>query len=94
LQREIRTTCPRDCYDAAASSCCPGGTAPIIRGDKTDPVSRGKLCRKCSAAYNGVLLDPDARLSRPMRRSGPKGEGSFEAISGRRRPRRSPTACR
>ena len=82
MQREIRTTCPRDCYDACGVVVLPrAGRPPIIRGDKTDPVSRGKLCRKCSAAYNGVLLDPDARLSRPMRRSGPKGEGSFEAIS-------------
>jgi anaerobic selenocysteine-containing dehydrogenase len=52
-----------------------------VRGDKNDPVSRGKLCRKCSAAYNGVLTDPEARLGHPLRRTGPKGDGHFSAIS-------------
>ncbi|MFZ0172378.1 MAG: molybdopterin-dependent oxidoreductase [Acidimicrobiales bacterium] len=79
---EIRTTCPRDCYDACGVVVLPRpGRRAIVRGDKADPVSRGKLCRKCSAAYNGVLLDPDARLARPLRRRGAKGQGRFEAIS-------------
>jgi len=82
LQQQIRTTCPRDCYDACGVVVLArSGRPPIIRGDKADPVSRGKLCRKCSAAYNGVLQDPNARLSRPIRRCGPKGAGRFEAIS-------------
>lgn len=82
LQQGIRTTCPRDCYDACGVVVLHrAGRPPIVRGDKADPVSRGKLCRKCSAAYNGVLLDHKARLSQPMRRSGPKGEGRFEPIS-------------
>jgi anaerobic selenocysteine-containing dehydrogenase len=82
LDQEIRTTCPRDCYDACGVVVLPRpGRPPLVRGDKADPVSRGKLCRKCSAAYNGVLLDSNARLSRPLRRIGPKGDGGFEAIS-------------
>ena len=82
LEQEIRTTCPRDCYDACGVVVLPRpGRPPLVRGDKADPVSRGKLCRKCSAAYNGVLLDAEARLSRPMRRTGPKGDGCFEAVS-------------
>ncbi len=82
LEEGIRTTCPRDCYDACGVVVLRRpGRPPLVRGDKADPVSRGKLCRKCSAAYNGVLLDREARLGRPMRRTGPKGEGRFEAIS-------------
>ncbi len=82
LQAETRTTCPRDCYDACGIVVLQReGRRPIVRGDKSDPVSRGKLCRKCSAAYNGVLLDPDARLQHPLRRSGPKGSGRFAEVS-------------
>ena len=82
VPREIRTTCPRDCYDACGVVVVHRpGRSPLVRGDKADPVSRGKLCRKCSAAYNGVMLDTDPRLTRPLRRVGPKGEGLFEAIS-------------
>jgi anaerobic selenocysteine-containing dehydrogenase len=81
--REIRTTCPRDCYDACGALVrvdADGGVVHV-RGDPAHPVSRGKLCRKCTLAYNGVFLDPDARLTRPLLRRGPKGEGRFEAVS-------------
>ena len=44
-------------------------------------VSRGRLCRKCATVYNGVLLDPRARLLTPLRRDGPKGSGRFRAVS-------------
>ena len=42
-------------------------------------MSRGKLCAKCSIGYNREWRDPQARLTRPLRRVGPKGEGSFRA---------------
>lgn len=79
---EIRTTCPRDCYDACGVSVVlRPGRPPLVRGDARDPVSRGKLCRKCATAYNGVLLDPAARLGSPLRRVGPKGDGEFAATT-------------
>ena len=79
---DVRTTCPRDCYDACGIvvSLQPG-ERPRVRGDRDHPVSRGQLCRKCSLAYNGVFLDDEARLTTPLRRCGPKGSGEFTPIS-------------
>ncbi len=58
----ILTTCPRDCYDACGIEVSRrGGAIRRVRGDPRHPVSRGRLCRKCATAYNGVLLDPRAR---------------------------------
>ena len=78
----IRTTCPRDCYDTCGIVVVKqGGKITQVRGDPAHPVNRGKLCAKCSIGYNREWLDPDARLTRPLRRIGPKGEGTFEPIS-------------
>jgi anaerobic selenocysteine-containing dehydrogenase len=78
----VLTTCPRDCYDACGILVTVrDGAIRSVRGDPGHPVSRGKLCRKCSIGYNGVFLDPDARLTTPLRRVGAKGEGRFEPIS-------------
>ncbi len=32
-------------------------------------MSRGKLCRKCATGYNGAFLDPQMRLTTPLRRA-------------------------
>jgi anaerobic selenocysteine-containing dehydrogenase len=78
----VRTTCPRDCYDACGIVVTfRDGEISQVRGDPQHPVSRGKLCAKCSIGYNGVWRDPGARLLRPMRRAGPKGAGRFEPVS-------------
>ena len=62
---DVRTTCPRDCYDACGALVrVDGGRIVHVRGDPEHPVSRGKLCRKCTLAYNGAFLDPDARVRR------------------------------
>jgi anaerobic selenocysteine-containing dehydrogenase len=78
----VLTTCPRDCYDACGIAVVKrDGAIRHVRGDPDHPVARGKLCRKCSIGYNGAFLDPQARLTRPLRRVGAKGEGRFEAVS-------------
>jgi anaerobic selenocysteine-containing dehydrogenase len=79
---DIRTTCPRDCYDACGALVrVSEGRIVHVRGDPDHEVSRGKLCRKCTLAYNGVFLDPERRLTRPLVRSGPKGSRQFEPVS-------------
>ena len=75
----IRTTCPRDCFDTCGIAVVKRhGVVVHVRGDPQHPVSRGKLCPKCSIGYNREWRDPQARLTRPLRRVGPKGEGRFE----------------
>jgi anaerobic selenocysteine-containing dehydrogenase len=78
----VLTTCPRDCYDACGIEVVKrNGTVKHVRGDPHHPVARGKLCHKCSIGYNGAFLDPEARLTQPLRRRGPKGEGRFKPVS-------------
>ena len=78
----VLTTCPRDCYDACGIEVVTrGGVIEQVKGDAAHPVARGKLCRKCATGYNGVWLDPGARLTAPLVRSGPKGSGAFEPVT-------------
>jgi anaerobic selenocysteine-containing dehydrogenase len=80
-RRIVLTTCPRDCYDACGIQVITRhGRIERVKGDPAHPVARGKLCPKCAAGYNGVWRDPSARLTSPLKRTGPKGSGSFEAI--------------
>jgi anaerobic selenocysteine-containing dehydrogenase len=82
MKRLLRTTCPRDCYDGCGIAVeIEGDRVERVLGDPDHPVSRGKLCGKCALAYNGVWRDRDARLSRPLRRTGRKGEGRFAPVS-------------
>lgn len=78
----IKTTCPRDCYDACGMSVrVRDGVIQNVMGDRAHHVSQGKLCGKCAIAYNGVFRDAKARLSVPLRRTGKKGAGQFEPVS-------------
>ncbi|HEX2843591.1 molybdopterin-containing oxidoreductase family protein [Hyphomicrobium sp.] len=78
----IKSTCPRDCYDACGLSVIVrDGIVQKVLADKEHHVSQGGLCGKCALAYNGIYLDPTKRLSSPLRRVGRKGAGEFEAVS-------------
>ena len=45
----LRTTCPRDCYDACGIAVIKRGERIVkVLGDPEHPVSRGALCGKCA----------------------------------------------
>ncbi len=81
-ERHVKTTCARDCYDACGMVVTSrDGVGLSVRGDPDHPLNRGKLCGKCSIAYNGAWLDPQRRLTQPLLRVGRKGEGRFQPIT-------------
>ena len=81
MKEVFKTTCPRDCYDSCGIAVIKrDGAVRKVLGDPEHPVSRGALCGKCALAYNGVWRDPEARLTAPLLRDGPKGSGRFKAI--------------
>lgn len=76
---EVKTT---TCY-MCACRCgikvhLKGGQIRYIEGNKEHPVNRGVLCAKGSA---GIMQHySPARLSKPLKRVGPRGSGEFEEI--------------
>ena len=82
-ETSILSTCPRDCYDSCGLRVVIDDTGKINRvtGDPDHPSNRGSLCGKCALAYNGVWLDAEQRLTRPLVRTGPKGAGEFKPVS-------------
>ena len=76
------STCPRDCYDACGLKVMTEkGKVIQVVGDPEHPVSKGRLCKKCSIGYNSIWIDEEARVTQPLRRTGKKGKGAFEAVS-------------
>lgn len=79
---DLRTTCPRDCYDACGILVKRNAAGEVnVVGDPNHHMSNGALCGKCSIAYNNTWRDPQLRLTRPLRRVGPKGTGQYEPVS-------------
>ncbi|MGE3515129.1 MAG: molybdopterin-dependent oxidoreductase [Hyphomicrobium sp.] len=78
----IRTTCPRDCYDACGmlAKVNSNGIVSIV-GDPGHSVAHGALCAKCSIVYNGVWRNPEVRLTSPLKRTGKKGAGQFICVT-------------
>jgi anaerobic selenocysteine-containing dehydrogenase len=78
----VKTTCPRDCYDACGIAVVTqNGAISKVLGDPEHAISQGTLCGKCAIAYNGAWRDAGLRLSRPLKRIGPKGAAEFVPIS-------------
>src|SRR3984893_933992 len=78
----VKTTCPRDCYDACGIAVVTqNGAIAKVLGDREHAISQGTLCGKCALAYNGAWRDAALRLSRPLKRVAMKGSAEFVPIS-------------
>jgi anaerobic selenocysteine-containing dehydrogenase len=76
----VHGTCHHDCPDSCGwSVTVDDGVAVKMRGRADHPYSAGELCPKVNRFLDRVY-SPD-RLLQPLRRTGPKGSGSFEPIT-------------
>lgn len=75
-----RSVCPFDCPDACGLIVeTSGRTVSRVTGDPEHPFTRGTLCPKMMH-YEATVHSP-LRLTAPLIRTGPKGAGSFTAVS-------------
>lgn len=80
FQGTVRSVCPFDCPDTCGLSVTfEEGKITQITGDTEHPVTRGAICNKVRQLSDRVY-HPE-RLLYPMRRTGPKGDLSFERIT-------------
>ncbi|KAB0667423.1 molybdopterin oxidoreductase family protein [Oryzomonas japonica] len=76
----VRSVCPYDCPDACGLLVeVEDGRAVRVAGDPDHPMTRGLLCPKMHH-YERTVHSP-RRLTTPLMRTGPKGEGRFEPVS-------------
>ena len=79
--RQVRVTCTHDCPDACSAlvTVNDAGRAVEIVADRSHPITGRHLCVKVDR-YLERVYSPD-RLLTPLRRTGPKGSGSFAPIT-------------
>ncbi len=77
----LPSVCPLDCPDTCSLSVeVTEGKVTAVRGSDANPFTAGVVCNKVTRAYPDFVHGP-ARLTRPLRRTGPRGSGAFEPIS-------------
>lgn len=74
------SVCPLDCPDTCSLSITVDGPRLLkVRGSTVNPLTRGAICAKVTR-YPEFVHGP-GRISRPLKRAGPRGSGRFETIS-------------
>jgi anaerobic selenocysteine-containing dehydrogenase len=77
---EKPSVCPLDCPDTCSLTVTvEADRISRVRGSKGNPFTRGVICSKVTH-YPELIHGPD-RLTTPLKRVGPKGEGRFAPIS-------------
>ncbi|MFM7147516.1 MAG: molybdopterin oxidoreductase family protein, partial [Actinomycetales bacterium] len=75
----VRGACHHDCPDTCAwEVTVVDGVATALRGAVDHPVTQGTLCPKVNRFLDRVYHSE--RVLTPLRRTGPKGAGTFEEI--------------
>ena len=75
----VKSVCPYDCPDSCGLLVwCDNGRAVKVQGDPDHPITRGSLCYKM--AHYERTVHSSARILTPLRRTGPKGAGSFAPL--------------
>jgi anaerobic selenocysteine-containing dehydrogenase len=79
--QEHASVCTLDCPDTCSLEVTVDeGRITKVRGSKVLPLTAGAICNKV-AHHTADLVHGSRRLTHPLRRSGPKGSGSFERIT-------------
>jgi len=74
-----RTTCYMCACRCGINVHLKSGRVSYIEGNRDHPVNKGVLCAKGASGIMQVTAP--SRLTKPLRRVGPRGSGSFEEIS-------------
>ncbi|WP_419783988.1 molybdopterin-dependent oxidoreductase [Maridesulfovibrio sp.] len=75
-----KSICPYDCPTTCGLLVESDGARILkVKGDPADPVCKGLICRKMQR-YEKSIHSPD-RIMTPLKRTGEKGDGLFEAVS-------------
>jgi len=78
---DAKSVCPLDCPDTCSLSVKTDGVRVLeVRGSHDNPYTAGVICNKVMRSYP-EFVHGQARLTTPLKRTGTKGAGEFEAIS-------------
>ncbi len=75
----LTTTCPLDCPDSCLLDVTVRDDRLVAITGAADPVTAGFVCAKVRR-FDRQVYAPE-RVQRPLKRSGPKGAGSFEPVT-------------
>jgi anaerobic selenocysteine-containing dehydrogenase len=80
MKTVIRTVCAHDCPDMCSLLVhVEDGRITRVQGDPDQPFTAGFVCTKVGREHE--LVHSPERLLRPLRRTGPKGAGTFEPVA-------------
>jgi anaerobic selenocysteine-containing dehydrogenase len=81
MNQILPSVCPLDCPDTCSLSITVKDDQIIdVRGSDANPFTNGVVCKKVTASYPEMIHSAN-RLTTPLKRTGPRGSGSYASIS-------------